>query len=455
VVLPDLDTLLDTPIEAGRLHLCDLPAPAAHVRLAVWGEPLPDLALRRLAPVVAQVEATWPSRPYDRYTFVVHAVVGAVGGLEHLYGSVLGVDPETLAPYARWSAAAAAGAEPGDAEDGLLDFLELAAHELFHAWNGKRLRPASLGPFDYHRENDTRELWLVEGVTSYYDRLLVLRAGEMSVKAFLKRTAGDLARLAAVPGRHVQSLAEAGFDAWIKLYRPQDDSPNASVSYYLKGAVVALLLDLWLRTVRPDGDGLDAVLADLWTRGPGLVPGNSPAGEIYKIPGFELEDFIQSLTRIAGPPPDAVRAMWAEPGELDLGVLAAVGLARTDKPAEPGLLDLGLVVQDRGGAAWVQHVLAGTPAEAAGVAPGDELLAARATGGAWLRVRTARLPRVLDQLRPDRDAELMLARRERLVTVGLRPAAARGTPVLERAEQAAEQARNSFERWTRRSWKDS
>jgi predicted metalloprotease with PDZ domain len=440
--LPDLDTLLDTPIEAGLLHHVTLPAPCEHVRLAVWGEPLPDGVLPRLAAVVAATERTWPVRPYARYTFLVHAAVGAAGGLEHLHGSVLGLDPETLADDPRIS-------DPDARQSGLHDFLELVAHELFHAWNGKRLRPVALGPFDYRRENYTRELWLVEGLTSYYDRLIVLRSREMPVRVFLKRTAVDLARLAGVPGRLVHSLADASFDAWIKLYRPQDDSPNASVSYYLKGALVAFIIDLWLRGERPDGDGLDAVLTDLWTRA--AIP--STTDKLYTIPGFTTDNFIQTLTDQAGlAPPPWLRAQWDAPGELDLRGLATVGLHLTEKPAET--LDLGLVVQDRGGAPWVQHVLAGGPAEAGGVAPGDELLAARHEGGPWLRLRTARAAAVHRQLRQDRPIELLIARRERVHTVILPPQPARGTFELERLADPDPAARTCFERWARRSWND-
>src|SRR5690606_17746940 len=238
------------------------------------------------------------------------------------------------------------------------------------------------------------------------DRLSVLRSGEMPIQTFLKRLGEDLTRLAAVPGRLQQSLSDSSFDAWIKLYRPQDDSPNASVSYYLKGSLVALELDLWLRSQRPEGDGLDAVLATLWRRASSAVESwQHPAEKIYQFRGFDIDEFIDILTAEAGAPPPAwLRAAWERPGEIDLGNLALVGLHLTEKPVEPGALELGLVLQDRLGAPWVQHVLAGSPAEAAGVAPGDELLAARRADGPWLRLRTARAPRVWDQLRPDEPA---------------------------------------------------
>lgn len=453
LVLPDLDTLLDTPIEAGRLHRCTLPS-REHIRLAVWGDPLPALVLERLSKVVGQVEATWPSRPYDHYTFIVHAAVGAAGGLEHLFGSVLGVDPERFAPALRH---ARAGVAPTtDADDGVLDFLELAAHELFHAWNGKRLRPAILGPFDYHRENYTRELWLLEGLTSYYDRLCVLRSGQMPLATFLRRLSDDLARLANNPGRHVQSIADASFDAWIKLYRPQDDSPNASVSYYLKGSLVGLVIDLWLRQLHPEGDGLDAVLTSLWRSFEARHGAAISAEKIYQHPGFELDNFIEILSTHAGTtPPDWLRASWERPGELDWQLLGVVGLQLSQKPAEADGLELGFTVQDRGGAPWVQFVYAGSPAEVAGLAPGDELLAARMADGPWLRLRTSRLRQVWDHLMPNQAAELLVARRERIHTLALRFGAARGLPIVERVADPSKSIQQTFHRWTLNEWNDS
>lgn len=455
--LPDLDALFDTPIEAGLLAVTTLPAPCEHVRLAVWGEPLPEFVLPRLARVVDQVERFWPARPYDHYTFLVHAAVGARGGLEHLSGSVLGVEPDWWAPAARRIQAGTLDRDD-DSEAGVYDLLELASHELFHAWNVKRLRPLALGPFDYGRENYTRELWIAEGFTSYYDGLLVLRSGEISVKAHLQRLADSIARLRDTPGRLVQSLEESSFDAWIKLYRPQDDSPNASVSYYLKGSLVALLLDLWLRELQPSGNGLDAVLTELWRRGPGDRETRGPSTtNTYSYPGFRVEDLDQILGEKSGlaEVPDAIRALWSRPTELDFTGLALLGLRLSEKPVQPGLIDPGFTILDRGGSAWVEFVRTDSPAERAGLASGDELLAARRQDGSWLRVRAARAARVWDHLQPGAPAELLVSRRERVSTISLAFAAARGAPQIERIADADPAARGRFEAWSGRRWSDS
>ncbi|WAS89633.1 M61 family metallopeptidase [Nannocystis punicea] len=456
VDLPDLDALFDTPIEAGNLSVTNLPAPCEHVRLAVWGEPIPEFVLPRLAHVVDQVERFWPARPYDHYTFLVHAAVGARGGLEHLAGSVLGVEPESWAPAARRVQAGNLDRDD-DSETGVYDLLELASHELFHAWNVKRLRPRALGPFDYGRENYTRELWIAEGFTSYYDGLLVLRSGEISVKAHLQRLAESVARLRDTPGRLVQSLEESSFDAWVKLYRPQDDSPNASVSYYLKGSLVALLLDLWLRELRPTGSGLDGVLAELWRRGPDGRDTRGPGTtNTYSYPGFTVEDLEAILGEQSGlgEVPGVIRALWAKPTDLDFAPLAQLGLRLSEKPVQPGLIDPGFTLQDRGGAAWVEFVRTDSPAERAGLASGDELLAARRLDGNWLRLRSARAARVWDHLQPGAPAELLISRRERVLTLPIAFAAARGAPQIERIEDADPAARARFEAWSGRRWSD-
>lgn len=454
--IPDLDALFDTPIEAGVLALHTLPAPCEHVRVAIWGEPPPPLVFPRLARVVAEVERFWPARPYARYTFLIHAAIGARGGLEHLAGSVLGVDPESLAAAAR-RAASGVTERDDDSDAGVCDLLELASHELFHAWNIKRLRPRALGPFNYSAENYTRELWIAEGFTSYYDGLLVLRSGEISVKAHLGRLAESIGKLRDTPGARVQSLEESSFDAWIKLYRPQDDSPNASVSYYLKGALVALLLDLWLRQHQPTGSGLDGVLAELWRRGPGDLDTRGPATKnTYSYPGFTVEDLIQSLGQQSGlgEVPAEVQALWSSPGDLDFSALAGLGLRLSEKPVPPGAIELGFTTHDRGGALWVETVRTGTPAEAAGVAAGDELLAARIAGCAWQRLRGPRAARVWEHLLPTTAAELLVSRRERVLTIPLTFGPARGAPQLERDADAEPAMRACFEAWSGRGWSD-
>ncbi|HEY8378125.1 MAG TPA: hypothetical protein VIK91_16635, partial [Nannocystis sp.] len=177
---------------------------------------------------------------------------------------------------------------------------------------------------------------------------------------------------------------------------------------------------------------------------------------LYSIPGFTLEEFEKILGEHGGlgSLPGAIRAMWTEPGDLDFSPLATVGINLSEKPVQPGAVDPGFTTQDRNGALWVEAVRAGTPAEQAGLAPGDELLALRAAEGPWLRFRPSRAARVWEHLRPGTPAELLVSRRERVLTLPLTFLPARGAPVLERAATADPAARAQFEAWSKRGWSD-
>ena len=164
--------------------------------------------------------------PYDDYTFILHLAPGAYGGLEHKNSTVL--------MGSRWATRT---------RRAYLNWLDLASHEFFHAWNVKRLRPVELGPFDYENEVHTKSLWIAEGITDYYADLALHRAGLMSREEFLDSLSDKVEELQTTPGRLVQSAELASFDAWIKYYRPDENSVNTAISYYTKGAVVALLLD--------------------------------------------------------------------------------------------------------------------------------------------------------------------------------------------------------------------
>jgi hypothetical protein len=300
-------------------------------------------------------------------------------------------------------------------------------------------------------------LWLLEGLTSYYDRLCVLRSGQMPVATFLRRLGDDLGRLANVPGRHVQSIADASFDAWIKLYRPQDDSPNASVSYYLKGSLVGLLIDLWLRQPGPRAPASTPCSPPSGTPPrPAAAAGARPKKSICS-PGFELEEFIQALTTAAGAPHRPIGC--APPGSnpaSSTGTSSPASASTCPKSQPtPDALELGFTIQDRGGAPWVQFVYTGSPAEAAGLAAGDELLAARASGGEWLRLRSSRLRQVWDYLTPGEPAELLVARRERILPSPSASPPPAACPSSSASRIPARPVQQVFQRWTSRAWKDS
>jgi len=352
-----IDELLDSPIHVGPVELRSFRAAGRPIRLAVWGHGerggpfgLDDL-VRDLTKVIDTHAARLGDLPCDRYTFILMLSPGAYGGLEHRSSSANLNSPFAFAQGKTYQ-----------------ELVELLSHELFHAWNGKRMHPAAFDRFDYGRENYTRCLWVVEGLTSYYDRLAVRRAGVMTAGQYLGKLLEDWGRMLMVPGRFRHSLEESSLNAWQKLYKPDESNVNTTVSYYLKGSLAMVALDLELRR-RSEGEiDLDRVLVHMWREygARGYPEDVRPIFE--EATGLELGDFFARC--IAG----------REDPDL-AGALAALGLDLTSSwdghKAEEGVRPpvwLGVVMQPGGGRV-VAGVLDGGPAERAGLSPGDELVA--------------------------------------------------------------------------------
>jgi predicted metalloprotease with PDZ domain len=352
------DELADSPLEIGTHETFEWEVEGRTHRYAVWGRGNwdRDRLMLDTTRIVRTEAALFGSLPYRAYTIILHLSPGGAGGLEHRDSTVLLAD--------RWSFRGAA----------YENFLGLVAHELFHVWNGKRIRPAVLGPFDYTREAYTRELWVVEGLTTYYMDLLLRRAGLMPQARYLEKLGETISRHQQQPGRLVQPLVDASFDAWIKFYRPDANTPNATVSYYQKGGLVGLLLDLEIRAATGNRRSLDDVMRLLWTRF-GEPDVGFPEGTVEalaaEVAGRDLTAFFDRYLRSTE--------------ELDFdGPLAAAGLAlRPAHEPRPGAGAWGARTEPRtgiqlkveGGRAVVANVLAGTPAWRAGVNAGDELVA--------------------------------------------------------------------------------
>ena len=228
----DYDTLVDSPFEIGPEEAKTFQAAGKTHRVVIWGRGNYEeqRLLSDLQGICEEEARLFGGLPFDDYLFIILLNDKLRGGLEHEASTTL------LAPRF--------GFRPQKAYE---EFLTLAAHEYFHLWNVKRIKPRALVPFDYSRESYTALLWAMEGITSYYDNLITRRAGLMEVDRYLETVGENLSALMATPGRAVQSLADASRCAWIKYYRPDENSPNSSISYYLKGEIVALLLDLEIR----------------------------------------------------------------------------------------------------------------------------------------------------------------------------------------------------------------
>ena len=245
----NFDILFDSPIEVGNQDIFEFTASGVKHEVAMFGGGNYDKEKLKvdMAKIVEESTAIYGENPNKHYTFIVHNFEAGGGGLEHLNSTVLGA---TRNAYT--------------SEAGYKGFLNLVAHEYYHLWNVKRLRPIALGPFDYDNENYTTSLWLAEGFTSYYENKLMYRAGFFTLEETAQTLASALAGVVNTPGSRVQSAAEASYDAWIKAYRPNENSNNSTISYYSKGEVIGLLMDLEITNATKGEKNLDDVMKAMY-----------------------------------------------------------------------------------------------------------------------------------------------------------------------------------------------
>jgi predicted metalloprotease with PDZ domain len=386
----DFDTLVDSPLLLGSPASYDFEVGGRPHRLANEGEAgLFDggRAAVDLAAIVATHHRFWGVVPYDDYVFI-NLITEAGGGLEHANSTVL--------MTSRWATRT---------RKAYLGWLELASHELFHVWNGKRLRPIELGPFDYEREAHTHGLWVVEGITDYFGDLLVHRAGLSSPQELLDSLSDKIEALHTTPGREVQSVRSASFDTWIKFYRPDENTPNTAISYYVKGAVIAFLLDARIRAATGGTRALDDVMREAY-------------GRYSDARGFTEPEFRALVEEVAG---TGLDRFWASTldstDELDYAdALASLGLRfrPASDSAGPARAWLGASTRVEAGRLLVSQVRRSTPAHDAGLNVDDEILAVDG-----IRVRSDQLDHRLEQYAAGVTVAMLVARRDRLLTLAL------------------------------------
>ncbi len=425
----DYDELCDSPVHcAPDDRTISFQAAGVPHALTVWGhgnEDLPSLA-NDLAQIAEQAAKLFGGLPYDRYLFLTLLTDRARGGLEHKSSSTL------LYPRSGFKPEKARG-----------DFLILAAHELFHAWNVKRLRPLALTPYRYREENLTRLLWFFEGCTSYYELLLTVRAGLMTPTRFLEQWGERMTQLSRTPGRRLQTAEEASQAAWIKHYRPDENSVNSAVSYYLKGSLIALSLDLELRQ---RGKSLDQLLQRLWERYGKTergLPEEALRAEAEGLAGATLELFDRAVAGTDDPSYDALSAVGLQ---ARVRARESIGDKGGTKPRDRGELTsfLGLLLKpERAPRVQIQSVLSQSPAERAGLCPDDELLAADGT-----RLHHEGCQSRIEGLAPGARVEITYFRRDELrhtvVELAERP---QDTHWIERLEGTTEGQRSAFAAW--------
>ena len=394
-VAADYDELVDSPIVLGNPQVREFTVSGVTHLLANVGDTTGwdvERSTRDLARIVEQARALWGALPYPRYVFF-NLLADSYDGIEHRNSTVLLAPRESMREPSQYG-----------------DWLNLAAHEFTHAWNVKRLRPVELGPFDYERENYTPSLWIAEGLTDYYSYLIPARAGVVPTGTALDWISHAMRDLQRQPGRRVQPLAQASYDAWIKQYRPDENSVNSSISYYTKGSIVGLLLDAAIRRASDGTRSLDDVMRRAYQRFAG-ARGYSAAefqAVASEVAGRDLHDFF-------------VRALETTE-ELDYReMLDWYGLRVDSTAAEPTRAWLGVETRTSEGRLLVGSIERGTPAYGSGLDVGDELLALDE-----LRVRAEGLEPLLALYRPGQRVVLTVARlgeTKRIeVTLGAQPA---------------------------------
>ncbi|WP_240315278.1 M61 family metallopeptidase [Mucilaginibacter pineti] len=247
---PNYDILFDSPIEVGNQDVFGFDASGVKYEICMYGGGNYDKErlIKDVHKIVDQEAAVYGENPNRHYVFIVHNHLRGGGGLEHLSSTVLGASRDAFGT-----------------EKGYQSFLGLVAHEHFHLWNVKRLRPIVLGPFDYDNENYTTNLWIAEGFTEYYQEIIVRRTNLYTPENYLDQIAVEFNTLENLPGKDVQTVAESSFDAWIKAYRPNENSNNTTISYYNKGAIIGMMLDLEIINDSKGKYSLDNVMRYMYT----------------------------------------------------------------------------------------------------------------------------------------------------------------------------------------------
>jgi predicted metalloprotease with PDZ domain len=420
----NFDILYDSPVEAGLFKTLSFEVKGVPHRIVIDGEGNYDeeRVRRDVKKIVEAATTMMGDIPYRDYTFILHLRASGGGGLEHLNSTALIFRRFSFRPEASYH-----------------DFLTLVAHEYFHLWNVKRIRPDALGPFDYTKENYTKLLWVAEGITSYYENILAIRAGAISDRDFLSSMATGIQDLQNRPGRFETSVEEASFDAWIKYYRPDENSVNNQISYYDKGAIVGMLLDLEIRKLSSNTRSLDDVMRYLYTE------------YAKKGRNYTPEDFQKAAELAAGSSLEQFFARYVRGREeLDYNAaLATVGLrldttGATSSPVPPvERAFLGATLAQDGDRLIIRNVRAGTPAYDQGLNANDQIVALDG-----MRINLENFDARLAEKRPGDTITLTVFRSDDLRTFTVKLGGRVIAPYrIVVAADASEQQRNAYRKW--------
>lgn len=430
-VAADYDTIVDCPIVCGNPTVYEFEIDGKKHYLVnegeggVWDGPR---SAKDVETIVRAHRDFWGSLPYEKYVFL-NLITESGGGLEHKNSTVL--------MTSRWATRT---------RKGYLSWLNLVSHEFFHTWNVKRLRPVELGPFDYENEVYVRTLWVAEGFTEYYGRLLVRRAGLCTRDEYLAgesapgqdKPANEVEALQQTPGRQVQPLESASYDAWIKFYRPDENTANTGVSYYVKGAVVGWLLDARIRKATGNARSLDDVMRIAYDRfsGPTGFTSADIRGIAQEVAGTDLAEWFRKALETTEELDYTEALDW-------YGLRFKPAKADEKEKERPAKAWLGLTTKTENGRLLVDKVRRGTPGFDAGFNAGDEIL-----GLGDFRVRPEQWSARMEQYRPNETVSVLIARRDKLArldaTFGAEPKESWALEVLPDAAEAQQNHRKGW-----------
>lgn len=394
----DFDELVDSPLLAGNAAEYRFEAGGAEFALVNYGETEhwdSDKAAEDLFRIARAHLDFWDVNPFDRRYLFINILLSGKSGLEHDHSTVIMGSPSLMR-----------------SREDYVDWLALASHELFHAWNVRRMRPRALSEYNYDEEVYTRQLWLAEGLTSYFDNLLLFRAAVVTVQEMFDLLATEMQQFELQPGRLVTSAELASFDSWVRHYKPTANLINSSSNYYRKGSLIGFVIDTAIRQDTNGRRSLDDAMREMYARyGPqGEVAGGYPAGA-----------FRDTVTALASEETGAlldILLTTASDPDID-GALDWYGLTLVRAPDRQAAEDAGKPVPVDFGVTWrpdtpllvVENVLHGSTAAEAGILPNDELLAI--DGRRTTRENHLAL---INTLRPGEFVTLTLSRHERVIT---------------------------------------
>ncbi|MEX2483429.1 MAG: PDZ domain-containing protein [Brumimicrobium sp.] len=381
----DYDHLADSPIEIGNQEEFSFDAAGVKHNVAMYGPGNYDIEELKtdMAKVVETTTAIFGENPNEEYWFIIHNTENGGGGLEHKNSTTLNVN--------RWSYD----------EENYLGFLSLVAHEYFHLWNVKRIRPIELGPFDYDNENYTDLLWVMEGFTSYYDELILKRAGFYDQEKYLNVLKGTMNYVESSPGNKVQPVAHASFDAWIKAYRPNENSKNTTISYYSKGHLVAAVIEAMIIKESKGKKSIDDFMQLLYKKFYQEKKRGFTSGEfqstLEEFIGLDLEDFFQK--HVYGTETIDYKKYF-EPLGLEIELTSNASVA------------FGVSTSESSGRLIIRSVTSNSMAESVGISPNDEIIAFNG-----FRVDSKSFGDFLEALEPNNEFNLIISRDNQLMTI--------------------------------------